>query len=209
MFGIDLIIIGIIAVTVLVSFKAFNDKELTYKLIFFPFKIATEKKEYFRFLTSGFIHADNQHLFFNMLTLFFFGPFVLDGFRHEAIDMPELKFLLLYLFSIAFSSVASFIKHQNDPNYMALGASGGVSGVVFAAIIMEPWLQINFIIPGFIYGIGYLWYSARMAKLGRDNIGHDAHIHGALIGVAVTLLYKPSLGLEFFDKIVNQMPYFQ
>lgn len=208
MFGLDPIIIGIIGVTALVSYRAFNDKELTYKLIFFPFKIATQKKEYSRFLTSGFIHADQQHLFFNMLTLFFFGPFVLSGFKFYGIEMAELKFMMLYLFCIAFSSVSSFIKHQNNPNYMALGASGGVSGIVFAAIIMEPWLRINFIIPGFIYGIGYLWYSARMAKLGRDNIGHDAHIHGALIGAAITLLYKPSLALEFIEKIMAGPGYF-
>lgn len=121
--------------------------------------------------------------------------------------MPEVKFLILYAACIIFSSVGSFSKHKNDPNYMALGASGGVSGVVFAAIIINPWLQINFIIPGFLYGIGYLWYSARMAKLGRDNIGHDAHIHGALIGIAITLVYKPSLALGFFDKILHP-PFF-
>jgi len=203
----DPLIIGIIALTGIISFRAFNDPELRYKLIFYPYKIFNEKKEQYRFLTSGFIHADNQHLFFNMLTLFFFGPLVLYYFKELRIDMPEVKFLILYVACIIFSSAGSFSKHKNDPNYMALGASGGVSGVVFSAILINPWLQINFIIPGFLYGIGYLWYSARMAKLGRDNIGHDAHIHGALIGIAITLAYKPSLALGFFDKILNP-PFF-
>ncbi len=203
----------IIAGTAIISFMAFNNPELKYKLIFYPYKMNHERNEWFRFISSGLIHADFGHLIFNMITLFFFGPYVESGIRDFGGPMPEFKFWLLYLGSMIMGSMFSYYKNQHNPNYMALGASGAVSGVLFSSILFAPWngIGIFFIpirIPAIIFGVGYLWYSAYMSKNSQSNIGHDAHFYGALAGVVLTIAYNPSEVLNHFFEQLKHNPYF-
>lgn len=164
-------------------------------------------KEFHRFLTSGFIHADWQHLIFNMLTLYFFGENVERIFLNFMGDAPVVKFLVLYLGGMVFADVYSYFKHKNNPYYSALGASGAVSAILFSAILFDPWsiLMVNFFIPvpAVLFGVGYLWYSAKISKQGSDNIGHDAHLYGAIFGVIATIALNPKVVLIFFDSLMN------
>lgn len=196
----------IIIVTTLVSVLAFSDINLRNKLVFSPYMINVNK-EFHRFLTSGFIHADWQHLIFNMLTLYFFGENVERIFLNFMGDAPVVKFLVLYLGGMVFADVYSYFKHKNNPYYSALGASGAVSAILFSAILFDPWsiLMVNFFIPvpAVLFGVGYLWYSAKMSKQGGDNIGHDAHLYGAIFGVIATIALNPKVVLIFFDSLMN------
>ena len=191
----------IIGLTALISFSAFSNVELRNKLIFHPWTIS-EGKDYYRFISSGFIHADIQHLFFNMFTLFFFGRAAEMNLLMYGGDFPRIKFWILYLGSMVMASSYSYFKHRENPGYMALGASGAVSGVLFSYIVFDPWglLLIFGIIPvpGILLGIGYLYYSAKMAKEGRDNIGHDAHLFGAIAGLILTIVFNPMEILPIF-----------
>jgi membrane associated rhomboid family serine protease len=201
-----IIIIG----TVIVSFMSFNNAELKYKLIFYPFQMK-DRSEWHRFVTSGLIHADYMHLFFNMFTLYFFGrniEFYLNTFGGP---FPETKFWLLYIGSMIMGSMFSYFKHQNNPNYMALGASGAVSGVLMGSILFEPWAiyHVYFIpVPAIILGVLYIVYSARMSKMGTDNIGHDAHMYGGIFGALMTIAFNPTVIFpRFLEKLID-IPYF-
>ena len=196
----------LIGVTVLISLVAWNRPELTGKWIMNPFAVK-KYKEYYRFLTSGFIHADYGHLFFNMLSLYFFGDIVEYYFAGVtgSSNMGDILYVGLYLLGIIVANIPSYADHNNNQYYNALGASGGVSAVVFSAILFHPTAEIYvyfFPIPGFIYGILYSFYSYTMSKRNVDNIGHSAHLYGAMFGVAFTLLLEPSLFSLFFEQIL-------
>ncbi len=172
---------------------------------FNAFLIRSERSWY-RFLSYGLVHADWAHLIINMFVLFSFGRIVeayFEGF-FETRAIPY--FLLLYAGGLIFSVIASYIKHKNNSYYNAVGASGAVSAVVFSSIIMHPQGTIMFIllpipIPAFIFGILYLIYSAYMAKRASGNVGHDAHFWGAIYGVIITALLRPSFILEFLHYV--------
>ncbi|HEY1030793.1 MAG TPA: rhomboid family intramembrane serine protease [Flavipsychrobacter sp.] len=192
----------IVIVTVLVSLGAFNNATLMDKLLLWPRRMDSPS-EYHRFLTSGFIHADYMHLFFNMFTLYMFGTHVETFFA--MIGKPYL-FPVLYLAGIIASSLPPYAKHKNDSYYRALGASGGVASVLFSAIYFAPWTKIILIIipmPGIIFAIAYLAYSAYMDKKGNDNIGHGAHFWGAVFGFVFTFLFDPTHGRIFLEQIMN------
>lgn len=194
----------IIGATALISFWAWSNGEIMFKSFFIPTHIK-ERNEYWRFLTHGFIHADQQHLIFNMITLFFFGPYVESAF---AVYFGNAKYFVLFYFAaLIASSIPSYFKHQNDPRYRSLGASGAVSAVLLMAIAFDPWMLINFIIPGFVFAIGYIWYSAKMSKQNSDNIGHDAHLWGAVFGFVFPFVAKPGL-IPVFLKNITQIPFF-
>jgi membrane associated rhomboid family serine protease len=187
-------------ITVLISFLAWSNGEIMFKSFFIPTHIK-ERKEYWRFFTHGFIHADHQHLIFNMITLFFFGPRVEREFASHF--ESGYTFVIFYFIALIASSIPSYFKHKDDYRYRSLGASGAVSAVLFASILFEPWLMINFFIPGFIFAIGYVWYSAKMSKQNRDNIGHDAHLWGGVFGLIFPILLQPSLIQVFLQKLIN------
>lgn len=197
----------ILITTALVSILAFQNNELFQKLRFNAWLIS-HKQQGWRFVSYGLIHADWLHLMVNMFVLWSFGSFVEEYYRwHYGIPAP-FYYLLLYVGGLAFSVIASFAKNKDNPHYNAVGASGAVSAVVFAAILFEPLapLRIMFIpidIPSFIFGILYLAYSAWMAKKGTDNVGHDAHFWGAVFGFGFSVAMKPSLVLLMFNKISN------
>lgn len=195
----------IIGVTVLMSLAAFQSPELMDRWIMQPYAVR-HGRQYYRFITSGFIHANWPHLFINMYVLYSFGQVVYyfydDLFESKAI----LYFALLYLGGIVFSDLPTYAKHQNDSWYKSLGASGGVSSLVFASILLSPTSGIGFMflpvnIPAYIFGALYLAYSHYMSEKGGDNINHSAHFTGALFGIAFTLLLRPTLAAEFIDKI--------
>lgn len=197
----------IIASVALVSFTAFNRSEILYKLMFNPYQVK-HHGQWYRFLSHAFIHANWEHLIFNMLTLFFFGVFVEDSFSYLFGDKGYLIYLLEFILAGILSSVPSFLKHKDNYSYNALGASGAVSAILFTSILLNPLnkIYIFFIpigIPAFIFGVLYLAYSAYMSKRNTDNIGHDAHFWGAVFGIVFPLVLKFELFEDFINIIKN------
>jgi len=195
------ITIIIIAITALISIAAFSNESLSNKLILYPRQM-NSPEEYYRFLTSGFIHADWNHLIFNMYSLYLFGMIA------EQLIGNSVLFIVLYLSGIIVSSIYPFVKNRNNSYYRALGASGGVSSVIFFFIYYFPWAGMGIIfipvhIPAILFAGLYLLYSIVMSKRGRDNVGHDAHIGGSLYGMFFAFLIDPSHGARFLDSMLH------
>jgi membrane associated rhomboid family serine protease len=196
----------LIGLTVVISLLAWKQPELMARLIMNPYAVS-KGNEFQRFITSGFIHQDQKHLFFNMFSLYFFGVAVEQVFYQLFGPAGSVYFVVLYLLAIIFSDLPTYLKHKNNPRYNSLGASGGVAAIIFAFIIFEPLQSIciyfALCMPGFILGTGYLvfsWYQGRKAN---DNINHDAHLYGALFGFIFCILVYPSSLPEFFEQIKN------
>lgn len=187
----NIILIAIIVVNVLMSYKGFNDYAFFRKYEFHMGSVRSG--EPFRILTSAFLHADIGHLIFNMITLYFFAPVVI-GY------LGNFLFLIIYFGSLIFGGLLTILFHKHDYNYRAIGASGAVTGVLYSAILLRPdmMLGIFFIIPmpAYLFGILYLLYSIYGMKAKNDNIGHTAHFGGAMGGYLITLVSNPDLILE-------------
>ncbi|HRL71189.1 MAG TPA: rhomboid family intramembrane serine protease [Flavobacterium sp.] len=185
------VLIAIIVVNVLISYKGFNDLSFFRKYEFHVGSIRSG--EQIRMLSSGFLHADMMHLIFNMLTLWFFAPVVIN-------HLGSFSFILVYFGSLIFGSLLTMVFHKNDYGYRAVGASGAVTGVLYSAILLQPdmMLGIFFIIPmpAYLFGILYLLYSIYGIKAKNDNIGHTAHFGGAVGGYLITLVKEPTLLVE-------------
>ena len=183
------ILIAIIAVTILFSLKGLNDVAFFRKFEFHIGSIRTG--DHIRMISSGFLHADMGHLFFNMFTLYMFAPVVINYFG-------SASFFLIYMASLVFGSLLTLLMHKNDYNYRAIGASGAVMGVLYSAILIDPNMNLYMFfipipIPAYLFGIGYLLYSIYGMKGKDDNIGHTAHFGGAVGGYLITLLKEPSM----------------
>jgi membrane associated rhomboid family serine protease len=207
------ITVMIIAFTVLISFMAFNNADLRIKMKHWPYAEARDQ-EYYRWLTSGFLHADPMHLIFNMLTLYFFAADQRgsEGLESWFLDrFPEFGttiFMVFYLLAIVAASSATFFKYRNTPSFASIGASGAVAAVLFASILVHPHSSISFIffpvpIPGYIFALGYLWYSSYSAKKGGDNIDHTAHFYGAVFGLLFLLALDPGLAQTYVHEIMG------
>ena len=197
----------LIALTAVTSLLAFNNRVLYDKLLFSPYMISTQRQGY-RFFSHALVHADWIHLGVNMFVLLSFGKAVEYYFDVLFGLKGTYLFVLLYTGGIAISSTPSYTKHKDDYLYRAVGASGAVSAVVFASIIINPLSPIRFVfipfdIPAFIFGAMYLAYSAYMSKKGNDNIGHDAHFWGAVFGLSFTIILKPAIFLGFIGQIAQ------
>ncbi len=198
----------IIIITAIISFIAFQKAEVFWKYDFSPYRI-TRNKEYYRFFSHAFLHADWAHLLINMLVLFSFGSHVEKVFRDYSmagyLRFPVIAYLLLYFGSILVSALTTFFRNRNNQEYSAVGASGAVSAVVFSSIFFSPFGKILFFgilpIPGIIFGILYLFYSSYMSKKGGDNINHDAHFWGAIYGFIFPVLINPSLIKVFLHQL--------
>jgi len=191
----------LIGVTVLISWRAFSDQRLFDRLILWPPAIERQR-QYERLLTHGFIHADGMHLLFNMVTLYFFGGQIERVF---APYIGQAGFLLFYLSAIVVAIMPTYLRHRHDPYYRSLGASGGVSAVLFAMIIINPWsmLLVFFIpMPAVVFGVVYLAYSIWMDRRGGDNINHSAHLWGAGYGMLFTVLLEPQAAARFVQQVL-------
>lgn len=198
--------IAIVLVTGLISFAAFSDRRLMDRLILWPQRMHSVG-EYYRLLTSGFIHLDITHILFNMFTLFFMGTAVEQYF--QIIGLSPWIYVLLYLSAIVAASLPSFLKNRNNAYYRSLGASGGVAAVIFSFIYFQPWQKIYiffFPIYSIVFAALYLIFSAYMGKKGRDNVNHDAHFWGAVFGLVFTAVVEPSHGRLFIDQLM-QVPF--
>jgi len=197
--------IAIIILTVLVSVIAFYNREIDERFKFNAYAI----KHYgqgWRFFTYGLIHADWVHLFVNMFVLYSFGNVVTDAYHYYFDTKGYLFYLLLYVGGIVFSVLFDFGKHKDDLHYNAVGASGAVSAVLFASILIYPTgklflFPIPFPLPAVVFGLFYLVYSAYMAKRAKDNIGHNAHFWGAVFGIVFTIAIKPNLAVRFVEQL--------
>lgn len=202
-----------IAITVGISLYADKHRAFKAKWIFNPYVIES-RKEYYRFLSSGFIHSGGTHLLFNMLTLFFFARPVELVYGAVFPGYGSLVFIVIYLAGIIISSLPAYFKYKGNPAYNALGASGAVSAIVFVSILCFPTNKIGFILlpfisfPAFFLGIAYLIYSYYMSKNSNDNIGHEAHLFGALFGIATTIAFVPNVIPNFFNAITNWEGFF-
>ncbi len=196
----------IIGVTVVISYLAFQNSELSGKLQFNAAQII-HKKEYYRLISHAFIHANWSHLLVNMLVLFFFGRNIEAFFGYYFGRMSNAYFLLLYFGGILASNLWSLIKHQNNYYYNAVGASGAVSAILFASIFFQPWEPLYLFaiipIPGILFALGYLFYSYQMSKKQNDNVAHDAHFLGAVFGFVFPILLKPNLFDKFIDNLFS------
>ena len=203
--SISLLIMGI---TVAISVLAMQKSSWMSAMTMNPYRIA-KKHEYWRFLTSGFIHADFTHLFFNLFSFYFFGGqleyifnMIFPGF-----GMP--MFVLFYLLAIVAADLPTFLKQQKNPYFNSLGASGAVSAVIFAGILFFPTEKIYLFgllgIPGFIYAGLFTWYSIEMDKRGRDYVNHSAHLYGALFGLVFMTLTYPQVWISFVQQIKSML----
>jgi membrane associated rhomboid family serine protease len=190
----------IIAITALVSIGAFGDQKLFSDLLFEPFVIKA-RRQWYRFFTHAFVHANWPHLIVNMFVLYMFGRNVEFLYAIMLQANPLLPFLGLYLGGVLFSSIPGFRRHVLDPSYRAVGASGAVSAVLFAQVLMMPTRKVSLLflpdMPNFVFGLLYLVYSYAMDKRGGDNVAHDAHFYGAVWGILFTAFLQPDLVFQF------------
>lgn len=205
------ITLAIIIITCIVSIIAFSNEKVMNDLIFYP-PAVTNDRQWYRFFSSGLIHADLFHLAFNMIALYMFGDFVEETFVNEVFGSSgKLLYLLMYIAALWVSMIPTYRNNRDNSNYRSLGASGAVSAVVFAGLILEPRAKIGFffippVIPGYIFGPIYLIASTYMEKRQGDNINHSAHIWGALFGLAFLIVGAYALSdykvvQEFINKV--------
>jgi membrane associated rhomboid family serine protease len=198
------ITLTIIIVTCVVTLAGFRNGKVVDELIFWPPAI-NKNHQYYRFITCGLIHADYMHLIFNMLTLYFFGTFMEAHYQGE-LGLQKWYYLALYIGALIVSNIPTYLKHRNDYNYRSLGASGAVSAVLFAFILLYPWQRIVvlvFPVPAIVYGVLFLVYSAYMSRKGGDNVNHDAHFYGALFGILFTIAVSPDVAGDFWNKLIH------
>ena len=185
--SVNSVAILLIILNIYFSYKGFNDINFFNKYKFNPSYI--KRGERIRYLSSGFLHVDTTHLIVNMFTFYFFADSVI--YR-----VGEMNFLIIYFASLIFGNILTYKINQNKLNYNAVGASGAVMGIVYASILLNPSMTLFFFIipmPGYLFGIGYLFYSIYSMKQRNDNIGHEAHLGGAIAGFFATLLISPIL----------------
>ncbi len=187
------VLLLIIIANVLVSIKGFSDRLFLER---YKFQVGPVMRgEQIRMFTSGFLHVDQAHLFFNMFALYIFADPVIN-------NLGELKFVIIYLGSLLAGSTIALSFHKKEPYYSAVGASGAVMGIVYAAIMLNPDMKLTFIFfpffsfPGYVFGVGYLLYSMYGMKTQLGNIGHSAHLGGAVGGFVLTLVLYPQVFIE-------------
>lgn len=178
----NIVLLVILVANGLISYKAFNDPHFFRK---YEFHIGSIRSgEQYRMFSSGFLHVDITHLFFNMFTLYVFAPYVIEA-------VGSLYFAYLYFGSLVAGNLLTLLFHKEDYYYRAVGASGAVTGIIYSAILLEPNLYMYGFIPGYIFGFAYLLFSIYGMKSKNDNIGHVAHFGGAIGGFGITLAKFP------------------
>ncbi|MDH7452444.1 rhomboid family intramembrane serine protease [Luteimonas composti] len=192
----------LIGLTVLVSWQAFNNRALLERLLLWPPAI-DRHRQYDRLVTHGFVHADMQHLLFNMITLFFFGRAIEPVFVDR---IGQLGYAAFYLSAIVMAIMPTYFRHQKDAGYRSLGASGAVSAVLFSFILFAPWslIFVFFVpVPAIVYAALYVGYSIWMDRRGGDNVNHSAHLWGAAYGILFTVLMEPRAASTFVARLLS------
>jgi len=195
--------IALILINCIISFTSFGNEKRLGELSMWPYMVK-QKNQYYRFITSGFVHTDIQHLLFNMITLYFFGRVIEDAFDY--LFNSKIYYLLFYFLALIMSDVRTYFKHKDNYYYQAIGASGAISAIVFCYILLDPWgtIGVFFIpMPAVIYGALYLGFTIYMARRSEQtHVSHDAHLWGAVFGLVFPLLFHPDLGLRFIDLLL-------
>ena len=197
----------LVIVTVLVSLAALGNHQLMSKLIFNPYAVKNFN-QWYRLFSCGLLHADYMHLAINMFVLYSFGTAVEQYYQFVFGNAAPYLFVVMYVSAVFAANVSTYFKQQYNPHYNSLGASGGVSAVLFASILFNPWAKVYFFgffpLPGILMGVGYLWYTYSMTKRdSADNINHEAHFYGAVYGMLFTIVFKPTLLLYFFNQLMH------
>lgn len=191
----------IIGLNIFFSYKGFRDRIFFNKYKFSPIRIKSGEK--IRYISSGFLHVDTTHLIVNMFTLYFFVDAVI--FR-----VGDINFLIIYFTSLIFGNWLTYRFNSNNINYSAVGASGAVMGIVYSAILLNPEMTLFFFVipmPGYLFGLGYLFYSIYSMKKVNDNIGHEAHLGGAIAGFFSTIFISPAAVLtNLFTVLILLVP---
>jgi membrane associated rhomboid family serine protease len=199
-------------VTVLVSIGAFNNQKIMDDLIFYGPAIS-QRNQWYRLWSHGLIHADAAHLIFNMIALYSFGTGLERAFSSTCLfgNLGKVMFLLLYLTALAAASLPDYLKHKDDYSFRSLGASGAVSAVIFASIVILPTVEVGLIfipkgIPGYIFAVLYLAISFYLDKRGGGNINHGAHMWGAIYGLLFTIAFVTAMGkLDLIENFKEQL----
>jgi len=197
----------IIIITALVSIAGFSNEKLMGNLIFYP-PAVTNNGQWYRFFTCGLIHADWQHLIFNMISLFFFGRYVEDAFIEFFHSAGTWIYLSMYISALMISLLPTYFKHRHDEYYRSLGASGAVSAVIFAGLAIAPAsdIYVYFIrMPGFVFAPLYLIFSIVLEKKAKDNINHSAHIWGSLYGLAFIMIASYAAGFDLVTYFIQSV----
>ena len=192
----------LIAITVAISLAGFSNRKVVERLILSP-PAVLRHHQWHRLVGYGFVHADGTHLLFNMFTLYFFGTFV-EGVLQPRIG--SVGFVAFYVAALVFAILPTLWRHRNDPNYLSLGASGAVSAVLFAFILLRPWQTIYVFVvpvPAIIFAVVYVVYTIWAERTRRDKVNHSAHLWGAVFGVLFLVALEPRIVPVFFEQLVN------
>ncbi|WP_343690599.1 rhomboid family intramembrane serine protease [Chitinophaga sp.] len=195
----------IILITCLVSLTTmFYNPDKIDELSLRPTMIR-DRKQYYRFITCGLVHADLLHLGFNMFSLYFCGRFIEDIF--ETIFHSKFYFLIFYVLGIILSGIPTYLRHKNDDYYSSIGASGAVSAVIYATVLFAPWATIRVLVipmPLIVYAVLYMAMTVYLDKRQYgDGINHSAHLWGAIFGLVFPIIFKPSIALYFLDQLMH------
>lgn len=196
----------LIVITVAASLACFSRPGLFESLKFSAYDV-WYRRQWHRMISYGAVHGGWGHLLFNMITLYCFGRIVEQyfGAAFGATTGPVL-YAVLYVTALAVSTTWDLIKFRDDPAYSAVGASGAVSAILFAAILFEPRMGIYIYlipipVPAYIFAPVYLIYCIIMARKNMDNIGHSAHFWGAVYGLVFPLLLRPDIFTHFLSQL--------
>jgi membrane associated rhomboid family serine protease len=201
----------IIIVTSLISWQALEHPDKLALLKHYPYQEA-RTGQWYRFLTSGFVHGSVMHLILNMYVFYIFGEYVEQYFVVRlGPTIGRILYVVFYLTAIIVADIPTFVKQKENPGFASVGASGAVSGILFVFIMINPWaiLELFFIlpIPAIIAGIAYLIYSSWASKNRKDHIDHLAHFYGALYGIAFALIALPKIGTDFVLRLMEGLPF--
>jgi len=203
----------IIIITCLVSVSAFSNEKIMNDLIFYP-PAVSKHGQWYRFFTCGFIHADFIHLAFNMFSLYMFGRFVEEKFVDIFGDIGKLLYILMYVIALPVCLLPTYAKNKENYQYRSLGASGAVSAVIFAGLMIAPYVEVGLFfippfIPGFVFAPLFLILSFYLEKRAKDNVNHSAHIWGALFGLAFIIVIGKFVGnYNAITEFINGVKYY-